>query len=194
MERLYRSRDDRVISGVAGGLAEAIDVDPSVVRVAWVILTVLSGGLLFLVYVVMAIVVPQEPFRGSYPAAGMPGTGVGVGPAPADPTEPAVGTAPAGPQDAAEAQWREARRLERQRLRAERRAQGGGFPLGAVVGLVLVLVGAAFLAQRFFPRLDFDLIWPVLVVGLGAALIVGSVRRGGDRSDPSDPGGPGVSS
>lgn len=60
-ERLYRSRDDRVISGVAGGLAERLDLDPAIVRVAWVVLTILSGGVLLLVYIVMALVVPEEP-------------------------------------------------------------------------------------------------------------------------------------
>jgi phage shock protein C len=213
VERLYRSRAERVIAGVAGGLAEAIDVDPSIVRVAWVILALLSGGLLFIVYVVMAIVVPQEPFAGSYPGAGMPTPGAPAGaaggpaaprgvaapggmaaPGAAEATEP--GTTPGAQPDMPEAQWREARMLERQRLRAERRAQAGGFPLAAVLGIVLVLVGAAFLAPRFFPRLDFDLIWPLVLVGLGAALIIGSLRRGGDRDERGergDPGSPGAS-
>jgi phage shock protein C len=60
-DRLYRSRDERVISGVAGGLAERFDLDPSLVRVAWAILTVLSGGVFLLIYIVMAIVVPEAP-------------------------------------------------------------------------------------------------------------------------------------
>ncbi len=43
-DRLYRSRTDRVIGGVAGGVAEALDVDPSIVRVVWVILALVTGG------------------------------------------------------------------------------------------------------------------------------------------------------
>ena len=45
--RLYRSRDDRMLAGVAGGLAEIWDADPSLVRILWAILvplTVLSAG------------------------------------------------------------------------------------------------------------------------------------------------------
>ncbi len=60
-DRLYRSRDDRMLAGVAGGLARVMDADPSIIRVVWVVITVLSGGLGLLVYIVMAIVVPEAP-------------------------------------------------------------------------------------------------------------------------------------
>ncbi|MFQ5794497.1 MAG: PspC domain-containing protein [Candidatus Bipolaricaulia bacterium] len=42
--RLYRSRDKRMIAGVCGGLAEYFDLDPVLVRVAFVILAVAGGG------------------------------------------------------------------------------------------------------------------------------------------------------
>ena len=61
-DRLYRSRTDRVISGVAGGLADRLALDPSLVRVLWVVLAVASGGLFALVYLVMMIVVPEAPY------------------------------------------------------------------------------------------------------------------------------------
>src|SRR5512132_4347656 len=57
---LYRSREDRMLAGVAGGLAEMWDADPSLVRIVWALLTIFTGGLAFVVYIVMAIVVPEE--------------------------------------------------------------------------------------------------------------------------------------
>jgi phage shock protein C len=60
-DRLYRSRDDRMLTGVAGGVADSLDTDPSVVRIAWVILAFLTGGIAVIVYIVMAIVVPEAP-------------------------------------------------------------------------------------------------------------------------------------
>src|SRR3990170_2971715 len=60
-DRLYRSRDERMIAGVAGGLAERLDLDPSLVRIIWAVLVLPTGFLALLVYVVMAIVVPEEP-------------------------------------------------------------------------------------------------------------------------------------
>ena len=61
-DRLYRSRDDRVIAGVAGGLAEMWDIDPSLLRIVWALLVVFTGGVALIVYIVMAIVVPVEPY------------------------------------------------------------------------------------------------------------------------------------
>jgi phage shock protein C len=60
-ERLYRSRDDRIIAGVAGGLAEQFHVDPSLIRILWAILIIPTGGLALLLYVLMAFIVPEEP-------------------------------------------------------------------------------------------------------------------------------------
>ena len=57
--RLYKSRDDRFMFGVAGGLAEYFDIDPVLVRVGWVLLAIGTGGIGLLVYVVLAIVTPD---------------------------------------------------------------------------------------------------------------------------------------
>ena len=59
-ERLYRSRSERMFLGVAGGLAEWFDLDPSFVRVAFVLVT-LAGGAGVLIYIALAIIVPERP-------------------------------------------------------------------------------------------------------------------------------------
>jgi phage shock protein PspC (stress-responsive transcriptional regulator) len=61
--KLMRSKDDRVIAGVAGGLAQYFNLDATLVRVAWVV-AVVFGGFGFLAYVILWIVLPegeQEP-------------------------------------------------------------------------------------------------------------------------------------
>ena len=58
-KRLYRSRDDRMIAGVCAGLAEYIDIDPTIVRLLFV-LGLLAGGATFWAYIVMMLVVPEE--------------------------------------------------------------------------------------------------------------------------------------
>lgn len=60
-DRLYRSPTDHALTGVAGGLATWLDLDPSLVRVAWVLLAILSGGIFLVLYIVMAVVVPLPP-------------------------------------------------------------------------------------------------------------------------------------
>lgn len=58
-KRLYRSRRDRVIAGVCGGLAEYFRIDPTWMRLLF-ILFLLLGGSAFLVYIIMWLVVPLE--------------------------------------------------------------------------------------------------------------------------------------
>lgn len=60
-KRLYRSRDDRMFAGVCGGLAEYLDIDPTVVRLVFVFGTIFTGSGLFWAYLVMMLVVPEKP-------------------------------------------------------------------------------------------------------------------------------------
>ncbi len=61
-KRLHRSRTDRQLTGVLGGVSDYLRMDPSFVRIAYVILTILTGFVpgLFL-YLIMTFVVPVEP-------------------------------------------------------------------------------------------------------------------------------------
>lgn len=59
-KRLYRSRTDRQVAGVCGGIAEYLALDPTIVRVIWVILS-LAGGPGLILYIILAMVVPEEP-------------------------------------------------------------------------------------------------------------------------------------
>ena len=59
-KRLYRSRKDKMLAGICGGLAEYFAVDPSLVRIACVLLCLYAGtGLL--VYIRAAIIIPEDP-------------------------------------------------------------------------------------------------------------------------------------
>ena len=61
--RLHRSQDDRFLFGVAGGLAEYFEVEPVLVRVGWVLLTIATAGIAALAYIVMAIFTPDSGRR-----------------------------------------------------------------------------------------------------------------------------------
>lgn len=58
-KRLYRSSTNRQIAGVCGGLAEYFDIDPTIVRLGWIIALFCAGGLL--AYIIAAIVIPKDP-------------------------------------------------------------------------------------------------------------------------------------
>ena len=59
-KRLYRSRENYVIGGVAGGLGEYFSIDPTFIRLAFVVFT-MAGGAGFLAYFILMIILPEEP-------------------------------------------------------------------------------------------------------------------------------------
>ncbi|MEN6570292.1 MAG: PspC domain-containing protein [Anaerolineaceae bacterium] len=60
VKRLYRSKSDRMIAGVCGGIAQYFNIDPTLVRLLAVVGLLLAGGT-FWAYIIMAIVIPTEP-------------------------------------------------------------------------------------------------------------------------------------
>jgi phage shock protein C len=174
-DRLYRSRSDRMLAGVAGGLAEMWNADPSLVRIVWAVLVVLTGGVALLVYIVMAIVVPEgEPVP--WPPAGDPATGTDAF------VDPATGAPAAGAAPITGSGWSAAPpRQVRARPRGE---PNPTVPL--ILGGFLVLLGAFFLVREFLPQIDFDWFWPALLIVLGVVILVTALGR--------DRGGPGASS
>lgn len=58
-KKLYRSNTDRMIGGVCGGLGEYFDIDPTLVRLIFVVLA-LAGGPGLLLYLILLIVVPSQ--------------------------------------------------------------------------------------------------------------------------------------
>lgn len=58
-KKWYRSRNDKMIGGVCGGLAEYFDVDPTIIRILFVVGLFMGAGIL--AYIVLWIVVPEEP-------------------------------------------------------------------------------------------------------------------------------------
>jgi phage shock protein PspC (stress-responsive transcriptional regulator) len=80
--RLYRSRTDRMLGGVLGGLGTFLGVDPLVLRIAVVLLTLLGASGLVAAYIVMWVLVPEEPL----PAPGY--TTTTIPPAPPVPPTP----------------------------------------------------------------------------------------------------------
>jgi phage shock protein PspC (stress-responsive transcriptional regulator) len=205
-DRLFRSRSDRMLAGVAGGLAELWDADPSLVRLVWALLVVFTGGLALLVYIIMAIVVPEEdddwlaaapppvtpasaatgPVASEAPASDAPATD-----APA--TVPATGEPQVTPPPAPGAMWAappvDSRRAARMEARAARRAsraerRSAGALSGAMIGgIVLIAIGVFFLVREWLPQLDFDWFWPAVLIGLGVVVLVMAVGR-----KPDDPG------
>lgn len=196
-DRLYRSRDERVIFGVCGGLAEHFDVDPSIVRIVFALL-VLSAGIGLALYIVMALVVPEEPWGADAGPTMQPGAPItpadpapivdaaGAAPDPGAPgARPAAAMGAAGAAAAGAAPVRPLTAREQRRAnRAARRARGDD-RAGVILGAILIIVGGWFLVRRYLPTITDDFLGPLVLIALGLVLVVGAlgVRRPdeGDR-------------
>jgi phage shock protein PspC (stress-responsive transcriptional regulator) len=174
VNRLYRHPTDKVIGGVAAGVAAWMNVDPTIVRIAWVLLALFTGGIFLLLYIVMLFVVPLAP------PGWQPGPGPGAGPYPGDPVSggwgdpipPTPGAAPSTPG------WHAATSASPSSPPGWAPPPVGGTGnAGIVAGVVLILLGAWFLVDQYID-IDWSLLWPVFVMLAGVVLIVLATRRG----------------
>jgi phage shock protein PspC (stress-responsive transcriptional regulator) len=60
-KKLYRSKSDRMLGGVCSGFAKYVNIDPTIIRVLAVLGFFVTGTVLFWVYLVLWIVIPEEP-------------------------------------------------------------------------------------------------------------------------------------
>lgn len=60
-KRLYRSRSDKMLTGLAGGIAKYFGIDATLVRIGLVLFEFLTAGLLIIAYFIVALIVPKEP-------------------------------------------------------------------------------------------------------------------------------------
>jgi len=156
--RLYRSRSDRMLGGVAGGVAAYLQVDPSLTRLAFAAL-VLAAGAGLLVYIIAWIVIPEEPVEASRPASPPPPDDRAPAELPAASAAALSGppptAAPAPPARSGSAAGRNAR---------------------LVAGTALVLLGTLFLLDWALPDLR-HYFWPGAIIAFGLGLLAYGARR-----------------
>jgi phage shock protein C len=146
---------------VAGGIADYFDVDPTLIRLAWVLLAFSGVGIL--AYVVAWIIMPEEPWRTRSAHQGESG---GQGQA-----APEVTPGPGVERDESGSRAGG----------GDRREYRYGIPSGAwILGLVLMGVGVFLLLRNFLPMLWFIPFWPLIIILVGVALLVGAFRSGHD--------------
>ena len=146
-QRLYRSRGDRLLFGVAGGQAEYLDVDPVLVRIGWVLLILATAGIAVLAYIVLAVITPKNVQLVTEEAGTVNGSSAKT----ADSAVEADQTN--GPS----------------KRNTARNVFGAGL---IVVGSILLLQNLGV-----FGSIRWDIVWPVAVVALGVTVLLPSIRR-----------------
>lgn len=172
--RLSRMGQGRVIGGVAGGIAEFFGMDPTIVRLLFVLLVVF-GGSGILLYIILWIILPEKPIFDPYqnytpppsPGANQEGrSGVGE-------TYEGFDRGMPPPQSPPVSAVTERKKIE-----------------GSLIGgVLLIFVGGIFLIDRFIPNIDFGDLWPIVLIALGILLIFTNLPRNKNSnnfySDPS---------
>ena len=151
--RLERSTANKVVAGVCGGIGEYLQVDPTLVRVFFVLGTIFTGGLGLLGYIVLIVMMPLPGQPAPFVKSDVT-TSTAEGAASTDPTATTpIVRAPEDPEA------------------AERRR--------SAFGLVLIALGAIFLLGNagIFRIVRWDLAWPLVFIAIGALLIAQRVRR-----------------
>ncbi len=65
MKRLFRSKNNRMLGGVCAGVGEHLDVDPTVIRLIWAVVSVLSIGTGIFIYILAWIIIPEDDTGGA---------------------------------------------------------------------------------------------------------------------------------
>lgn len=60
-KKLYRSNKNKMLAGVCGGIGEYFDIDPTLIRLGWVVLCAFAGSGI-IAYIIAAIIIPRNPY------------------------------------------------------------------------------------------------------------------------------------
>ncbi|RVT99989.1 PspC domain-containing protein [Mucilaginibacter limnophilus] len=161
-KKLYRDEQRKKIGGVCAGVAEYFGVDVSIVRVIFLAAFIFKGAGLVL-YGILWIVLPKKPFYFNNPE-------VDYRVPPMDPFNPFKSTSE--PNFTMPNYGKPAEPFGQVPAKKPSKA-------GVIVGTILIIGGFAFLLENFnlIPDIDFDIMWPMILVGAGIAFIMSGAKR-----------------
>jgi len=157
-KKLYRSNTDKMIGGVSGGIAEYFEIDPTIVRILFVLAVFFGGGGL-IAYIILWIIVPEKPyvFPGSQQTQ----------------TENQSNFTQQQPESEAKNHNSSANEEPFNYAAFQQKQKSN---TGSVAGIVLIVIGGLFLLNNFIPRFNFGDFWPFILIAVGIALLL-NVKR-----------------
>lgn len=133
-KRLYRSKENKVVAGVCGGIAEYLETDPVWIRLL-AVFTIFLNGIGIILYILAWIFIPENPNQ------------------------------------------RISSKTKAENIVDDAVKQKKKGDHGPIFGIILIVLGSLFLVKRYFPSFDFDILWPLVLVGVGAMLLIRGKKK-----------------
>ncbi len=166
-KKLYRSRNDRVIGGVCGGIAEYFEIDSTLVRLAFLVIFLARGAGL-LAYVIAWIIIPERPVNTVYEEAG-------------DRRRESVDREEDFIDDEVFANKEEGYvDIVEQENSADKKQSTDR---QRILGIILIILGGVFLFDIWLPTFYWHRFWPLVIVGLGVAILLKGAKDDGQKTD-----------
>ena len=153
-KKLYRSRSDRMIWGVCGGLAKYFDIDPTIVRII-AVLSIFISGAGILAYIILAIVIPLEGTKTAEPKETLK-----------ENVEEIKKTAgELGREIQSTLHGEEGESEEQTKVRHRRRN---------LFGIIIIIIGVIFLLGSFdlFWWFRWVYLWPLIIIAIGVLIVI----------------------
>ncbi|MBM7613501.1 PspC domain-containing protein [Alkaliphilus hydrothermalis] len=158
-KKLYLSRRDKKLAGVCGGIAEYFDIDATLVRLLWVLFTIMPNGAGLILYVIAAIVMTEAPRQQEVKNDSWEVE-----------AEVEVMDDEGNPNKTEARDYAEAENIEREESSPPKRSERDGL----LIGGILVILGGYLFTRNFFDFfwLDFKYLVPMILIGIGAAILI----------------------
>jgi phage shock protein PspC (stress-responsive transcriptional regulator) len=158
-KRLYRSYEDKKVGGVAAGIAEYFDIDPLLIRLLFVILTLAGGGGV-LIYIILWIVTPEKPYA-------LKSEKYTTQPPQSEPSNTDT------PHNDSQTYYKDPDPISAEVIPPVPPRQRGSL----IGGLVLITIGSLFLADELLPDFNFGDFWPVILIVIGGGLLIKAMTK-----------------
>ena len=154
-----------MIGGVSGGIAKYFDIDPTIVRVLFVVSIFLGGGGI-LAYIILWVVVPEEPIiTNPSDEESIPNTN--TDPSASDSDEQGSSTFNSEVNKKVNEATNEINKIVNE-ARRNKKVFGG---------VILIFLGTLFLLDNIFPRFEFSNYWPLIFIVIGVTLIIKATNK-----------------
>lgn len=144
---LYRSNRDKMIAGICGGLSDYFNMDPTIVRILWVVFTFATNGAGIIAYIVGMFIIPKKPYDFN------------------------------NNDDHERREHMNNNHANSNNDGVNQQSGNGNYvndkkSSSKLAGVILIMVGAYFLLREFFVWIDFSYVWPVMLIVVGTMVIL----------------------